>query len=160
MSERCYFRRVRLFCVCVCALSFLSLFPLEVTGDDAKNASIPNHRSNKNVGPQAMMENSDANGFNAEDARRALIQMIAKDHADDALLQAAIPYIRDAKVESVDGVENPKDWIKLAAWECNLKKKTFVGTYSSGNTFAEFFGDFVLDGDKKWKGVVREITRN
>jgi hypothetical protein len=91
------------------------------------------------------------------DAREALIQMIERDHQGDRLLQGALPYLRAKEIEQVeDGV------VKIGTWTCYLKERRFAGDYISQEQriFASFSGNFVLEKDGHWKGVLLKQTRN
>jgi hypothetical protein len=96
-----------------------------------------------------------AENLEPEDARRALIRMLeGEKHKEDELLQAAIPYLRKLPVRRIDD-----DKIKIGAWTCYLKKRTFVGVYVSPKQYAAFEGHFQRDKDNQWEAVITLITR-
>ena len=105
------------------------------------------------VGPEEQIEDR----LSVEDARQALIRMIEEDHQDDRLLQGALPYLRTLEAKPVK-----ESVVKIGAWTCRLKEKSFTGDYASveQRIIAQFDGEFVLDKAGQWKGVVTDSTRN
>ena len=83
--------------------------------------------------------------------------MIEQDHQDDHFLLGALRYLRTKEATQIeDGV------IKIGTWTCRLNDKRFAGEYTSlqQGIIAQFKGDFVVDKQGQWRGVVTAYTRN
>jgi hypothetical protein len=85
--------------------------------------------------------------LSAEDARKALIEMVELSHED--VLEYGLPYLRTDEVVSVSPSQ-----IDIGRWHIDLGKRTFVLSLVSEAGLYEVSGVFEQDPDGKWSAKI------
>ncbi len=90
--------------------------------------------------------------LSAEEARAALIEMAMGAQYED--LRASAPILRTETIVYLN-----EDCIEIGAWKCDLRRKTFIASRITEETFAECSGKFFLDWKAQWRATILAETR-